>query len=148
LAKQLTLEQLKVMPAEQRTNLYTNAVRIGSQEAMAVAEILVKHNLLVTSTGGFPREHPIIRCVEEIITSTAGKAAAKQAADDGLPALAGLDPLLSKELGNDYGPSFGVTSWAGSIVAEQMRKLGYKEKGQRSLPTGCVAKTGSFFQKR
>jgi hypothetical protein len=54
--------------------------------------------------------------------------------------------MLREALGNDYGP-FDTTSWAGTFVAEEMRKLGYKADGQRPLPTGCVAKSGAFFRK-
>jgi hypothetical protein len=102
---------------------------------------LAKHH-----TGGFSRDHPVILRIEEIVTSAVGRAAAKQAADNGRPALEGVDSMLREALGDDYGP-FEPTSWAGTFVATEMRKLGYKKEGKRRLPTGCVAKSGAFFRK-
>ena len=100
---------------------------------------------MVSSTGGFPYEHPVIQRIEEIVRSPEGIAAAKQAADNGQPALAGVDPLLHDALGDEYSGLFDTTNWAGFFVADVMRKAGYKQEGQRPI-TGCVAKSGAFFR--
>lgn len=88
----------------------------------------------------------MIRRIAAIVGSPEGIAAAKKAADKGRPALAGVDTMLRAALGDDYGPT-EPTSWAGTFVAEQMRRLGYQQDGKRPLPKGCVAKTGVFFKK-
>ena len=142
-----TLEQLKSMSSEKRATLYRNAAKLGTSEASAIIDQMIKHNLLVTHTGVYPHEHPVILHIEEIVRSPEGKAAAKQAADDGLPALAGVDPMLREALGEDYSGLFDTTSWAGTFVADEMRKLGYKQDGERRLPKDCVAKSGAFFRK-
>jgi hypothetical protein len=101
----------------------------------------------MTATGGFPRDHPVIRRIEEIVNSPEGKAAAKQAADNGRPALAGVEPMLREALGDAYGSPDTTKNWAGWFVADVMRKLGYKQAGKRPLPPGSVAKAGAFFRK-
>ncbi len=141
-----TLEQLRSMSTTERANLYTNAVKLGTPEALVTIDQMIKHDLLVTGTGGLPQDHPVIIRIEEIVRSEEGKAAAKQAADSGRPALEGVDPLLRNHLGDDYG-LFDTTNWAGFIVADVMRNAGYKQMGERSLKKGCVAKSGAFFQK-
>jgi len=141
-----TVAQLKSMSAEQRATLYRNAVKVGTSDARAIIDQMLEHNLLVNHTGGFPHEHPVILRIEEIVRSPEGKAAAKQAADNGLPALAGVDPMLREALGDDYSGLFDTTSWAGTFVADEMRKLGYKQDGERPLKY-CVAKSGAFFRK-
>lgn len=135
------------MSAMERANLYKNAIRLGTPEAKAVIEQMVKHDLLVTDTGGLPQDHPVIVRIEEIVRSEAGKTAAKQAAERGRPALEGVDPLLRNDLGDDYG-RFDTTNWAGFFVADEMRKAGYKQLGERSLKKGCIAKSGTFFDKK
>jgi hypothetical protein len=134
------------MSATERQNLYKNAVNLGTAEAKGVVNLMVEHDLLVTNTGGLPQDHPVIVRIEEIVRSEAGKFAAKQAADSGRPALEGVDPLLRSQLGDWYG-RFDTTNWAGFIVADEMRQVGYKQLGERSLKRGCVAKSGAFFEK-
>lgn len=141
-----TLEQLRSMSNAERANLYKNAVKLGTPEAKVIIDQMIKHNLLVTDTGGFPQDHPVIIRIDEIVRSDEGRAAARQAADSGRPALEGVDPLLQNDLGGEYGP-FDTTNWAGFFVADEMRKAGYKQMPGRSLKEGCVAKTGAFFQK-
>jgi hypothetical protein len=43
------------------------------------------------------------------------------AADNGLPPLEGVDPMLRDALGADYGP-FDTTRWAGIFAAKEMRE--------------------------
>ena len=145
MAKPFTLEQLKAMTVEERANLYRNAVKLATPEAKVAIDLMIQNRLLVTHTGGFPHEHPLILQIEEIVASPEGRQAAKDAADQGRPALAGVDSLLRDALGPDYG-LFDTTNWAGTFVAEEMRKLGYRQDGQRSLPRGSVAKSGAFFR--
>jgi hypothetical protein len=140
----ISLDQVKAMSLEERDRLYLNALKLGTPEAKELIDLMVQHGLLVTSTGGLPHHHPIIMRIEEIVASPEGRQAAKAAADNGRPALAGVDPLLQDALGTEYGGR-DTTNWAGTFVADEMRKLGYTQKGQRPLPAGSVAKTGAFF---
>ncbi|HXQ47266.1 MAG TPA: hypothetical protein VN806_11665 [Caulobacteraceae bacterium] len=146
--KPFTVEQLKAMTMAQRYALYENALKQGTPAAKAVIAMLTQYQLLGRLGGGLPRRHPIIREIEDVARSTAGRSAAKGAADDGLPALAGVDPLIQERLGQDYGGR-DTTNWAGSLVAEVMDELGYKPTGKkRPMPPGCVAKTAELFVKK
>jgi hypothetical protein len=140
----ITLEKIASMSSEERLNLYRNAVKKGTLEAQAIINKMIQDNLLVDEHGRFPEDHPVIIRIREIVESLEGRAAAKAAADNGLPALAGVDPIIRDALGAQYGP-YETTHWAGWYVAQEMRALGYDHSGQRSLPPGSVAKTGAYF---
>jgi hypothetical protein len=90
-------------------------------------------------------DDPITLKMEEIILSPEGRQAAIAATAAGLPAMAGIDPILSTALGDDYGKHNFATATAGDFVAKLMRSLGYKEAGSRKLPSHCVAKTALFW---
>jgi hypothetical protein len=90
-------------------------------------------------------DDPIGKKMQLIIFSEEGKRAACEATEQGLPALAGLDPLLARALGRDYGPHNEATVQAGYLVTNMMRQLGYRDAGQGQLPSGCVARSGRIF---
>ncbi|RWL98466.1 MAG: hypothetical protein E5X80_03230 [Mesorhizobium sp.] len=64
--------------------------------------------------------------MEEIAWSTEGKKLMVEAAEAGLPALAGIEPLIVADLGPLYHPHDLGTADAGSIVGQVMRHLGYE----------------------
>jgi hypothetical protein len=84
---------------------------------------------------------PVYLRMEEIVWSSAGRAAAIAATEQGLPAMAGIDPLLQADLGEQYHPHDQATMNAGFIVGGLMRHLGYVDGGQGKLPVDCIAKT-------
>jgi hypothetical protein len=90
-------------------------------------------------------DDPITVKMHEIINSKEGRAAAIAATQVGLPAMAGVDPLLQVALGVDYGPHNMGTATAGGLVGELMTSLGYRNTGQKELPAGCVAKTAAMW---
>lgn len=142
-----TKEKIEALPLAKREALFDNARAIGSPEAQQIIDLMVEHDLLVRSGGGLPREHPTIQEIEEIIRSDEGRAAGKQASDDGLPAMAGVDHMLSAALGSRYG-NHDTTSWAGTFMADVMADAGYVQTRKKPMPEGCVAKTAAFFEKR
>ncbi|HEY1605227.1 MAG TPA: hypothetical protein VGF77_06480 [Allosphingosinicella sp.] len=142
-----TLEKLRSLSLKQRETLFDNARKNDTPEGREIIDLLVEHDLLVREGGGLRREHPIIQRMEEVIRSEDGRAAAKKEADNGLPAMAGIDPLLVVALGSDYG-HHDTTSWAGTLTAEIMAEAGYVQTGKKALPETCVAKTAAFFERR
>jgi hypothetical protein len=68
-----------------------------------------------------------------------------KATEQGKPALCGVEPLLTKELGDQYGPHDQGTMNAGYIVGELMRYRGYRDAGPRPCPKGSVEKTAMFW---
>jgi hypothetical protein len=127
--------------------LFDNARAKGTPEAQRIIDIIVEHDLLVRAGGGLPRDHPTIQEIEEIIMSDEGRAAGKQASDQGLPAMAGVDAMLSTALGSRYG-NHDTTSWAGTFMAEVMADAGYVQTKRKAMPEGCIAKTAAFFEPR
>jgi len=129
-----------------RYALYENALKRRSPEADAIIEQLSQYKLLGRIGGGLPRHHPIIRGIEEVIRTPEARVAAVEATDRGLPALAGVDPMIQARLGEDYGGK-DTTNWAGTFQAEVMYELGYEQIAKRPMPAGCVARTAAFFRK-
>jgi hypothetical protein len=144
---QWTVEKLRALSLKQRETLFENARSQNSADAKHVIDLLVQNDLLTREGGGLPREHPTIQQMEEVIRSGKGRAAAIEAADQGLAAMAGIDPLLQAALGAKYG-QHDTTSWAGTLTAEIMAEAGYVQAGKKPLPPTCSAKTAAFFVKR
>jgi hypothetical protein len=142
-----TKEKIEALLPEKREALFDNARAKGTPEAQEIINIMVEHDLLVRSGGGLPREHPTIQAIEEVIRSADGRRAGKDASDQGLPAMAGVDHMLRAALGSRYG-GHDTTSWAGTFMADVMADAGYVQTRKKPMPTGCVAKTAAFFEKR
>lgn len=142
-----TKEKIEDLPPEKREALFNNARAKGTEEAQMIIDLMVEHDLLITSGGGLPREHPTIQEMEEIIRSDIGRKAGKEASDQGLPAVAGVDHMLKEALGDRYG-KHGTTTWAGFLMAEVMNEAGYVETRKKPMPEGSVAKTAAFFEPR
>lgn len=139
-----TETQLRAMTPEQRMTVRGNAMKRGGEAGDATVALINSLNLPISS-GGMSKDDPSYREMEEIVWSAEGKAAAVQAVEKGLPAMAGIDPLLKNAMGNRYGREFQGTMNAGSVVAELMRYLGYQKEGEAELPSGCVAKTAATW---
>lgn len=145
--KTYTFEQLKLMTPENRRLLYENAKNRRSDGGQAIIDLINESGLPLRS-GGMTLNDPIYLRMEEIIWSSAGRAAALEATAKGLPALVGVEPLLISDLGDRYSPHDMGTVSAGSIVGELMRHLGYVDAGQAKCPSGCVAKTAMKWELR
>ena len=84
----------------------------------------------------------------EIVTSPAGRSACIEATLDGLPAIAGIDPLLHDAFGRDYRHSDEAIVTAQTLVAQVMGELGYEAAGAKELPSRYVARTGVFWKRK
>ena len=141
--KQYTLEELKAWAPEKRKKLYDNAKR--HPDGAYIVELIEKNGLSLSS-GGLSFDDPVHQRIVDIIWSVAGQKAAVEATKKGLPALCGVDMLLQAELGDLYHKHDLGTASAGSVVAELMRHLGYKEAGKGKCPPECTAKTGERWK--
>ena len=142
-----TKETIEALPAKRRDALFKNARALNTSEAKRIVDLMIENVFLVSQGGGLPRDHPTIQTIEEIIRSDEGRAGGIAASSDGLPAMAGVDKLLSDALGSDYG-SYDTTSWAGTLMAEVMAEAGYVQTRKKAMPSGCVAKTAAYFEER
>jgi hypothetical protein len=141
------IEKLRALSPVGRHNLWVNALKQADTNPKA-AEIV---HLIETSGLDYRREKsltlddPISKRMEMVIFSPEGKTAALEATAQGLPALAGIDPLLVDALGKDYGKHNEATAQAGFVLTNMMRQLGYENGGSAPLPKNCVARSGQLF---
>lgn len=145
--KKYTLDDLKKMTAEERATLYQNALKRSESGGQEIVE-LIHSSGLPLSDGGMRADDPAYLKMEEIMWSSEGRAAAVEATDKGLPALAGVEPMFVAALKERYHPHDGGTMNAGYIVGQLMRHLGYIEDGQGKMPDGSVAKTAMKWKHR
>jgi hypothetical protein len=135
------------MSPHDRNNLFKNAVRLSHTAEGAALKKLIEDAGLPFSESAMPSsDDPLVLKMHEIVHSQEGRTAAIASTKMGLPALAGVDPLLSQALGVDYGPHNWGTIIAGSMVGELMHSLGYKKTGRKSMPPGSVAKTAATWR--
>ena len=139
-----TRELLEDLTHKQLDTVYTNALASFDPEAAEVLNLFEEHGLLARRGGGYKKGHRLIHEMEQICRSAEGNEAALTAARAGQAPMAGVDPVLRDRLGPEYGQR-DSTSWAGTLVGEEMEALGWKRHGRKALPFGCVAKTAAFY---
>ncbi|WP_426039935.1 hypothetical protein [Brevundimonas sp. DC300-4] len=140
-----TLEKLQAKTPEERFNVWTNARAKGTPEADDLAAFIESSGLNYTPTGGISMSDPRVIEMREIIESPAGQAACLAATAGGLPALAGVEPMIVERMGVRYGQFSMMTVTAGSIVGGMMLSKGYTIESQKKMPEGSVAKTAAFW---
>jgi hypothetical protein len=92
---------------------------------------------------------PVGITMRAVIQSDAGTEAMIAATDAGLPALAGVEPLLIEAIGKSYNTETDATLQAGTLVVARMEALGYEKSAKpKPLPEGSVGKAGYVFQKK
>jgi hypothetical protein len=144
--KPITLDMLRKMTAKQRMTIYEHARETNSAEADDIIEKLFQHKLLDSAGGGLTRDSDIVQRIEKVCRSADGIGAAVAAAEQGEAPMAGVDPILQREV-REYG-HFDTTSWAGGFVAEEVEAAGWARSGRKFLPQNCVARTAAFFVPR
>lgn len=146
MAKNWTPEELAAMSVHDRANLYRNASRLAhTPDGAALKKLLEEAGLPFSDDACLTMDDPITIRMHEVINSPEGRAAAVAATKDGLPAMAGIDPMLQVALGVDYGAHNMGTATAGGLVGELMTSLGYKKASSKALPPHCVAKTAATW---
>lgn len=143
-----TLEKLQAKSAEERFNVWVNAQAKGTLEATELARFIEQSGLDYAPCGGISMSDPRVIEMDDIISSSEGQAACLQATADGLPALAGVEPMIVEQMGSRYGSFSMMTVTAGSLVGSLMLSKGYKIASQKKMPEGSVAKTAAFWELR
>jgi hypothetical protein len=143
--KELTLQAIQAMTPEKLAILYENARKRRSAGGQAIMD-LIDASGLPLSSGGMRITDPTYIRMREIIWSN--RADAIKAAENGLPALAGVERLIVRDLGNRYHPHDLGTANAGSLIGELMRHLGYVKDKEGKMPDGSVAKTAMKWKRR
>jgi hypothetical protein len=139
-----TPEKIKAMSVHDRHTIWKRARTRTDTEAKDIVRLIEQSGLPYSEEACLRGDDPITIKIWEIVEENA--AAMIEATDKGLPAICGVDRLLSEALGVDYGGHNMATATAGSMVAERMRQLGYKNSGKKGkMPKGSVAKTAEIF---
>ena len=141
-----TLAKLKAKSPEDRYRVWENARRRGDADAMALARLIETSGLEYAEQGGISMTDPRVIEMDEVITSEAGRRACVDATAAGLPALAGVEPLIVERMGDRYASHSQITVTAGSLVGQVMYALGYEKAGQAKMPDGSVAKTAATWR--
>lgn len=141
-----TLEKLERLTSSQRHQLYMNALSSTDPIGVELLSLLAGSGLPYSDDSALRGEDPVAVKIAEIAYSPEGSDRMRQAIDQELPPMAGLDPMLSAALGGDYGSHNRSTTFAGRIAAERMEQLGFRRTGKKvALPGGCIAKRAEFM---
>ncbi|MCH6206346.1 hypothetical protein L3V16_21210 [Brucella ciceri] len=142
----IDLVTIQKMTPEARSQLWMNAQNRLAAGGAEVIELIKKSGLPLRS-GGMTLSDPVYLRMEEIIWSAEARPLLIEATERGLPALAGVEPLIVADLGTRYTPHDQGTVSAGSLVAEVIKFLGYKEIKKGDMPEGSVAKTAAVWSR-
>jgi hypothetical protein len=136
--------KLRAMSVHDRHQVWINARKKDTPEAKAIVKLIEKLGLPYSEEACLRGDDPITMKIWEIVNQSTDAMIA--ATEKGLPAMSGVDGRLSELLGVDYGGHNMATATAGSMVAERMRQLGYRNSGRKGqMPAGSVAKTAEIF---
>ncbi|MDP4026837.1 hypothetical protein Q8W71_30015 [Methylobacterium sp. NEAU 140] len=133
------------MTPEGRALVRDRASKLDNEVGRETVALIDSLNLPLSS-GGMSLDDPLYREMQEVVWSARARAAALDAVKAGLPALAGVDPILQEVMGSRYGREAQGTMNAGSLAAEVMRHLGYEKVGDGPLPENCIAKTAATWK--
>ena len=140
-----TVEKLASKTVDDRHTMWKRARGMDTAEAKALVQMIESCGLPYSEAAALKASDPLVQKMIDIINSPVAIKAAINATEAGLPALQGVDPILSQTLGVDYGPHNRGTLEAGYWVAEMMHSKGYKNSGKKGALTNCVAKTAEIF---
>lgn len=102
------------MTPKQRAILYQNAKDRRENGGQEIMDLIVSSGLPLSS-GGMRMSDPAYLKMEELTWSTEGRKAAVDATESGLPALAGIEPLIVAALGIGIIPTTGAPRMPGSL---------------------------------
>ena len=141
-----TLQKLRDLSRQDRFKLWQNAKHSKLPEALALMEAIESTGPYY-DTSGITNDEIISLEMGDIINSKSGRAACFAATEAGLPALAGVEPMIVTALGDRYRQTYMATVQAGSLVGKMMQLAGYKQLKQIPMPEGSVAKTATAWRR-
>ncbi len=142
-----TKEKLEALSFDDRSRLYANALKLETPDAKALVALIQGSGLMIAEPGWLKADSPITQAIEAVVRSKAGIEGALKAANEGLPALTGVEPLLVEALGDEYAGLNHATLEAGFRVGAVMQERGWRHGGKVKMPLGSVAKTAELWIK-
>ena len=143
-----TRSKLASRTPEERYAIWKRARLLRTADGNQLAREIERLGLPYAEPGQLPDADPMRSQIHELITSPEGRSACIKATLDGLPAIAGVDPVLHDVLGGMYRRSDEAIATAQAIVAELMTSNGYVEAGKKDLPSRYVARNGVFWKRK
>ncbi len=132
-------------PAE-RYAIWKRAKGLRTADGNQLAREIERLGLPYAEPGELNAADPMREVMVEIVNSPEARSAVIEATLDGLPAIAGLDPMFHDALGSAYRKSDEAIATAQLLVAELMTALGYVEAARKDLPSRYVARGGVFWK--
>lgn len=142
-----TRPKLRERTQDERHAVWKRARSLHSAEGNHLARAIELLGLPYAEPEPLGGEDPLFAQMAEIVVSPEGRSAAIESTLDGLPALAGIDLLLHRSLGEAYRQNPAGVPTAERMTGELMVRLGYVEAGRKALPTRCVARSGVFWKR-
>ena len=142
-----TRSSLAARSAQERYAIWKRARMLRTADGNQLAREIERLGLPYAEPGQLAEDDPLRTTIRDIVASPEARAACIEATLDGLPAIAGVDPLLHEALGPTYRKSDEAIATAAALVAELMTGLGYVEAGAKDLPDRYVARRGVFWRR-
>jgi len=133
-------------PAE-RYAIWKRARGLRTADGNQLAREIELLGLPYAEPGSLAETDPMREVMVEIINSPEARSACIEATLDGLPAIAGVDPMFHDALGSAYRKSDEAIATAQALVGELMGALGYVEAGRKDLPNRYIARGGVFWKR-
>jgi hypothetical protein len=142
-----TRSSLAARTAQERYAIWKRARSLRTADGNQLAREIERLGLPYAEPGQLDGADPLRAQIQALIATPEGRSSCIEATLDGLPALAGVDPLLHDMLGPAYRRSDEAIATAGALVGELMISLGYVEAGVKTLPNRYVARRGVFWKR-
>lgn len=142
-----TRSGLAARTPQERYAIWKRARRLRTADGNQLAREIERLGLPYEAPAGLAEDDPLRQRIADIVASPEARSGCIEATLDGLPAIAGVDPLLHDALGPAYRKSDEAVAAAAVLVAELMRSLGYVEAGSKALPARYVARSGVFWKR-
>jgi len=142
-----TRASLSARTAQERYAIWKKARKLRTADGNQLAREIERLGLPYADPGQLAEDDPLRTTIADIIASPEARSACIEATLDGLPAIAGVDPMLHEALGPTYRRSDEAIATAGALVAELMTSIGYVEAGSKDLPNRYVARRGVFWKR-
>lgn len=142
-----TRPRLRERTQSERHAVWKRARALHSAEGNHLARAIELLGLPYAEAEPLEGSDPLAEKMQAVFASPEARSAAVEATLDGLPAMAGLDPLLHDRLGDVYRLNPAAVPTAERLVGALMTGLGYIEVGRKELPKRCVARSGVFWKR-
>ena len=143
-----TRSSLAARTAAERHAIWKRARMLHTADGNQLAREIERLGLPYEEPEHLAQDDPMRLAMAELVGSPAGRSACVEATLDGLPAIAGVDPLLHDAFGRQYRQSEEAVATAQVLVAEVMDALGYAPAGDKALPSRYIARSGLFWKRK